>query len=196
MKLRVRVVLSMTALGLFGAAPAAEARIVTCGEVITEDTVVSNDLDCVTAGSALVIGADDVTLNLNTHTVTAEPDFDVSDGTSGIRSEGYDGVVIRNGYVDAGGGFGTGILVLGAAIESSTSQATDCIPVVRGPDTSWRSGPFGFGAALEDDRLLVGTLVLGEHLSAARHRILGNRVEWKRSSPAQQRLRATRRLRR
>jgi parallel beta-helix repeat protein len=149
--------------------------------VITEDTVVSNDLDCVTAGSALVIGADDVTLNLNRHTVTAEPDFDVSDGTSGIRSEGYDGVVIRNGYVDAGGGFGTGILVLGAGNRVVNVAATGYAAlIVRGPDNVVAGvDTFGFGAALEGDRLLVRDSRFYGRTSVGgdRQRILRNRFE-------------------
>jgi hypothetical protein len=181
MKLRVGVVLSITTLGLVGAAPAAEARVVTCGEVITEDTVVSNDLDCETAGSALVIGADDVTLNLNGHTITANPDFEVSDGTSGIRSEGYDGVVVRNGDVDATGGFGTGVLVLGAGNRVANVSVTgDAALILRGPDnTVARTTAFGFGSVLEGDRLVARDSDFYGRISVTgeRQRVLRNTFE-------------------
>jgi large repetitive protein len=178
MKLRVGVVLSMTALGLFGAAPAAEARIVTCGEVITEDTVVSNDLDCVTAGSALVIGADDVTLNLNGHTVTAEPDYNVNDGTGGILSEGNDGVVIRNGSVDTLAGFGAAILVTGANNRiANVSTAGYAALILRGPDNVVaRTTIAGFRAVLEGDRLVArdSQFEASSYLAGSRQRVVRN----------------------
>lgn len=179
MKLRVGVVLSMTALGLFGAAPAAEARIVTCGEVITEDTVVSNDLDCVTDDYALTIGADDVTLNLDGHTVTARPDLDIAEATGGLRSEQREGVVIRNGYVDALGGFGIGIFASGSRIRIANVSVTGYSALIlRGPDnTLARSTVFGIGSVLVGDFLVVRdsdllTEVAGSFVGGNRQRIL------------------------
>ncbi len=157
MKLRVGVVLSIATLGLVGAAPAAEARVVTCGEVITEDTVVSNDLDCVTDDYALTIGADDVTLNLNGHTVTARPDLDITEGTGALRIEQYDRVVIRNGYIDATGGFGIGIFAIGSGIRIANVSVTGYLALsLRGPDnTLARSTVFGIGSVLVGDRLVA-----------------------------------------
>jgi parallel beta-helix repeat protein len=76
----------------------AAAAPVSCGEIITTSTKLQNDLvDC--PGDGVVIGADNVTLDLNGHTIDglggAAP-F----GSDGIdNSGGYDNVVIKNGTV-------------------------------------------------------------------------------------------------
>jgi hypothetical protein len=92
-------------------AAAAQARTVSCGEVITQDTTVSNDLDCV--GDALSVGADDVTLNLNGHEIQARIGPTTSAGVTAIRSRDHDGVVIRNG-VAAATGLGNVVVVSGS----------------------------------------------------------------------------------
>jgi parallel beta-helix repeat protein len=81
----------------------AQARRVTCGQTITHDTTLTVDLtNC--PGDGLVIGADNITLNLNRHTIDGtvgqlpacdEPPF----GSDGIRAGGYDGLTIENGTV-------------------------------------------------------------------------------------------------
>ena len=78
---RIAVVLGIVAAAwaaspAFAAAPPAAA--VQCGQVITSDTTLANDLvDC--PGTALTIGADGVTLDLGGHLV---------DGTNAPGSEG------------------------------------------------------------------------------------------------------------
>lgn len=69
-----------------------------CGATITADTRLTADLsNC--PGDGIVIGADDITLDLNHHTL----DGDASPGTTGpnigIRNDGYDGVTIESGTV-------------------------------------------------------------------------------------------------
>ena len=81
----------------------AQATGVTCGQTITHDTTLTADLtNC--PGDGLVIGADNITLNLNRHTIDGtvtqlpacdEPPF----GSDGIRAGGYDGLTIENGTV-------------------------------------------------------------------------------------------------
>ena len=74
-----------------------------CGDTITADTTLSSDLlDCPNNG--IVIGADDITLNLNGHRIEG-------DGTEfagcvkgefcdvGVVSNGHDDVTVRNGSV-------------------------------------------------------------------------------------------------
>ncbi len=65
---------------------------VSCGEVLTRSTLVTNDLfEC--PGDGLVIGADAITVDLAGHTV---------DGVglgSGIRNDGYSLVTVKNGTV-------------------------------------------------------------------------------------------------
>ena len=78
-------------------APAANgARPVTvhCGQTVTADTKLANDLrDC--PGVGIVIGADGVTLDLNGHTVDGNGTADAE----GIQSDGHDRVAIKHGKV-------------------------------------------------------------------------------------------------
>ena len=97
-------------------APAAAAPAVTvsCGEVITVDTKLANDLvDCPRHG--IMIGAPNITLDLNGHRIDgdgvpfepcpADEPCDVGIANSGLRDgtavngEGFPGVTIKNGSV-------------------------------------------------------------------------------------------------
>ena len=70
------------------------AAAVQCGQVITSDTTLANDLvDC--PGTALTIGADGVTLDLGGHLV----DGTNASGSEGIAVDGRTGVTIRRGTV-------------------------------------------------------------------------------------------------
>jgi large repetitive protein len=95
----LRLVWSSTLILLLGWAmvfsvPPALARQVSCGAVLTEDTTLDNDLlDC--PGDGLVVGTADITVNLNGHTI----DGTRADDSAGIRNEGYNRVVIKNGVV-------------------------------------------------------------------------------------------------
>jgi large repetitive protein len=90
MRLASAVTIATAAALAFSATPAA-AEPVTCGQVITEDTTLENDLNCGVA--AIVIGASGITLDLNGHSVSA--------GDYAIVNEGHDDVTIRNGSVAA-----------------------------------------------------------------------------------------------
>lgn len=82
------------------AAPA-QAKKLSCGDVITKDTVLSNNLkNCPDDG--IVIGDDDVTLDLNGHTV------DGTGGDAGVHVDGHTDVTVKNGVVQQ---FGAGVLV-------------------------------------------------------------------------------------
>jgi parallel beta-helix repeat protein len=89
------------------------ASHVSCGEKITRDTKLDGDLvDCPNNG--IVIGADNVTLNLNGHTI--EGDGTPAAGCNprrkfcdvGVVSVGHDGVAVRGGSVRE---FDVGVLV-------------------------------------------------------------------------------------
>jgi hypothetical protein len=100
--------IAFTALMVLGSAPAFGDQV-TCGETITKDTTLDNDLiDC--PGDGIVIGADRITLDLNGHTIAGRFDnrfclYDPSTGDyddcphqDGIdNSAGHDWVVIENG---------------------------------------------------------------------------------------------------
>jgi parallel beta-helix repeat protein len=108
---RVATIASIVALAAT-LVPSAEARgtepptDVRCGETITTDTTLDSDLmSC--PGSGIVIGADNLTLDLNGHTLEG------TGGGAGIdNSAGHDGVRIEQGTVT---GFDAGILLIGAS---------------------------------------------------------------------------------
>ena len=96
--MRTHVALLATlALSAFAAAPAA-ADTLTCGAVITHDTVLDNDLFCIPPfrGTMITIAASGITLDLNGHGIS-------SMFAPGIRSEGNNRVTIRNGLVGTQG---------------------------------------------------------------------------------------------
>jgi parallel beta-helix repeat protein len=88
---------------------AADGRV-HCGDVLTEDTVLKNDLtNCRADG--LIIGADGVMVDLNGH----EIDGTDAAGSAGIRNTGHDEVIIKDGdFVGLDiGGFESGIRLRG-----------------------------------------------------------------------------------
>jgi large repetitive protein len=89
----------------------ASAQPLTCGQVITEDTTLENDLtDC--SGDGIVIGAEGITLDLNGHTVTGAPCDTVCPPNDGIdNTAGFDRVRILNGTIR---GFERNITLVGA----------------------------------------------------------------------------------
>jgi parallel beta-helix repeat protein len=109
----VAIIVAVGAVALLaaGAGPALASHIA-CGETITTDTTLDSDLiDCPNNG--IVIGADDVTLDLDGHVVDGDgtefadcPDDEFCD--FGILSVGHDGVAVRDGSVR---GFAVGVLV-------------------------------------------------------------------------------------
>jgi parallel beta-helix repeat protein len=83
------------------------ALAVECGDVLVEDTVLHHDLEC--PGDGLVIGADNITLDLGGHQLAGPATWD---GDSvGIRNDGYDSVRVLNGTVRA---FRKGIVIRGS----------------------------------------------------------------------------------
>jgi parallel beta-helix repeat protein len=99
---RAIFVLGVAGLIALGASQASASHV-SCGETITADTTLDSDLvDCPNNG--LVIDADDITLDLNGHTIDG-------DGTEfadcakdefcdvGVLNRGHDGVTVRHGSV-------------------------------------------------------------------------------------------------
>jgi parallel beta-helix repeat protein len=96
-----------------------------CGQRITTDFVLANDMTCAT--DAFVINADNVTLDLGGHTLTGpgmgpqtwpQPQLD----SVGVRTGGHTNVTIRNGKISQ---FSTGIYFVDMAksrIEDVTSE--------------------------------------------------------------------------
>jgi parallel beta-helix repeat protein len=104
---------------------AAAPQIAQCGQRITSDFVLANDMKC--GADAFVINADNVTLDLGGHTITGpgmgqqtwpQPQLD----TVGVRTGGHTGVTIRNGTISQ---FSTGIYFIDmerSRIEDITSE--------------------------------------------------------------------------
>ena len=97
-----------------GPASANQARAVRCGDTITRDTRLKNDLvNC--PGNGIVIGTDNITLDLNGHTVDGDGvvgceelytcDFGVD------NTAGHHGVTIKDGSIRE---FATAVVVIGA----------------------------------------------------------------------------------
>ena len=110
------VVLGVAGLMAFGASET-PASHVSCGDTITADTTLDNDLDCgdLSGGAppALTIGANGVTIDLNGHMVTASCTSECG-GTVVIDDRGgYDGARILNGRIRSNG-VAAGVELVGA----------------------------------------------------------------------------------
>jgi hypothetical protein len=154
---------------------AATARTVTCGEVITEDTVVDNELHC-SAGPGLVIGADGVRLNLGGHTIQTAADRLFNQGFTAIDARGHDDVVIRNGTA-SGSGFFPGIWLTGSRARIVDVTAFGAFSfTVHGTDNVLRRLG-GFQLLLSGDRATVtSSHDLVALVSGAGHRIADNQL--------------------
>lgn len=98
--------------------------IASCGQVVTEDVTLTSDLNC-SNGDGLIVGASDITINLNGYSISSgdetgsEPRTTDYDGTSGILVAGADNVAIAGlGEIT---GFSRGVTFQG----SSGGQLTD-----------------------------------------------------------------------
>ena len=166
--------LAVAGLIAFGAGQAS-ANHVSCGDEITADTALDSDLvNC--ANNGIVIGADDITLDLNGHRIdgdgTEYPGCDPKTEPCdfGIANEGHDGVTVRDGSVRE---FGIGVLVGGArenrVLNISSSSHDFFGAAVGGSSRSViRGGSFSRNIAPEGDGIgMFGS----DHI-----RIVGNQI--------------------
>ena len=103
------VMFAASALPVLGVGPAfgQTAASVQCGAVLTTNTTLTADLvNC--AGNGLVVGADDITLNLNGHTVRGDGTPASTGFDYGILVPGHRQVTVTNGSVE---GFDRGVLL-------------------------------------------------------------------------------------
>ena len=77
--------------------------VMACGSTLTKDLTLAEDLDCSgTGGSGLIIGADNIIIDGNGHTITGTygtPSVDITDPTNiqaGVKNLGYSHVTIKN----------------------------------------------------------------------------------------------------
>jgi hypothetical protein len=94
------IVLIQLMLGL----PAGSQPLIACGQTITQDTTLSEDLVCPAGdGAAIMIGASNLTLDLGGHLLQG------NGLSTGVLAVGYESVTIRNGTID---GFIDGIFLI------------------------------------------------------------------------------------
>ena len=105
MKVASRFFLGLFLLVQFGVGLSAESRAeISCGQTITEDTTLVEDLACPPGTeSAIVIGASNITLDLGGHVLSG-----YAPGT-GVFSIGHEGINIRNGTIE---GFNYGVFII------------------------------------------------------------------------------------
>jgi hypothetical protein len=153
MKGIVRVgIAAAVVVGLFGlgAAPAL-ATHVTCRQVITESVKLTNDItncppESVPFLSAPALSADDVTIDLNGHTISSGAPFGA--GARGVDNfAGYDGLTVKNGTIS---NFEYPILINGGADNTVTKM-----------DLEGRSGVVTHGVS---DLLVTKNAVRGGNL--------------------------------
>lgn len=130
------------------AAEAAPAPIV-CGQTITASTVLTADIGpC--ASDGIIIGADNITLRLNGHTISGIPG---PDNNAGIHLIGKTGVTVGGGTVTD---FGAGVAIMGGS-SNSVLQMTlrDNVGLLDG------SGDFGDGLFIQNsaDNILANSRV-------------------------------------
>ena len=89
-------------------ATAASGAVLTCGQTITQSTVLDNDLSGCT-NNGIVVGADNITLDLNGHTVAGTS---ASGDQGGVVLVGRTGVTVRNGTVR---NFDVGVVIEGGS---------------------------------------------------------------------------------
>jgi parallel beta-helix repeat protein len=145
---------------------------VSCGQVITRSTTLTRDVGPCPA-DGIIIGADDIRLNLNGHTVSGDPG--VGDGNAaGIRVPFKTGVKItghpgKSGKTGTVTGFDAGVFVNGGSKNTVENLvARDNI----GPGPDEEEGPLAPGAPSNDAVLSDGIVLF----HSAENRILNNLV--------------------
>ena len=83
-----------------------------CGQVITQNVVLTSNLNCADS-DGLIVGASDIVIDLNGHTISG-PDVDSQEKTSskvGVMIPNMNNVVVQDGTIE---GFQAGILMTGS----------------------------------------------------------------------------------
>jgi hypothetical protein len=112
------------AMAAVAAGPAAAATL-TCGTTITANLTLHHNLNCstFTTDPAITIGAANLTVNLNGHTITGPG---IGTGTSGIYDKGYNGLTITGGTIT---NFYEDVYVTGSATTSLTGLVVEHLSI-------------------------------------------------------------------
>jgi parallel beta-helix repeat protein len=191
------LVVTLTEAGAVVGVSQALAGPVSCGDTITTDTTLDGDLiDCPNNG--IIIGADDITLDLNGHTIDGDnalvdpcPENEFCD--VGVANDGHNGVRIKGGDI---GEFAFGMFLFGARRNAVSGLSTTenvlsgvllvetAHSSVRGSTSVGNAGPdSGVGITLfesHNNRIAHNTAAhnaeLGIHLIQSNHNYVGNNV--------------------
>jgi len=124
----------------------AEEPVVPCGAVITKNTKLVADVGpC--PGLGLIVGASNITLDLNGHRVSGDPQARVSPDKPGLLLRGVSRVTIMGGTVE---GFDAGVIIMGGGsntVKNLTAKDNVNYRVVTGRDSQRKDvkstdGPF------------------------------------------------------
>jgi hypothetical protein len=140
---RVAAACALATLAFTAGASPAQAATVTCGQTITVNTTVDNDLTC-PSGNGLVIGANGITLDLNGHTIAGSENIGTGGGV-GIVISGRTGATVRNGTV-------TGFKGVGVSLSGSSGVLLSDLDVSAQPFTT---GAVSVDAASSANRLVA-----------------------------------------
>lgn len=138
-RLRLSVFVAVGLLAGLGLAGEAQANHVSCGQVITQSTVLDSNIGPCT-GHGVVIGASGITLDLNGKTITGDNTRGhPGDGEdAGVRSEGMSNVVITHGIIQ--------FFDAGVAIDGGSANEVKQVTARRNQSTG--EGDFGDGIAI------------------------------------------------
>ncbi|MEP6602770.1 MAG: right-handed parallel beta-helix repeat-containing protein [Spartobacteria bacterium] len=144
------LILGAFTVGLALSASTSTAAVVTCGQTITQNTVLTNDLSGCT-NNGIIVGADNITLDLNGHSVSGTA---ASGDQAGIVLVGRTGVTVKNGTVRS---FDAGVFINGGSNNTVDSvNAIDNISYENGPLT--RGGDGIFILSSRNNRILRNTV--------------------------------------
>ncbi|CAN5139825.1 hypothetical protein BH18ACT4_BH18ACT4_02070 [soil metagenome] len=146
------------------------AATVGCGAVLTRDTTLSSDIGpCPDDG--VVVASDNITLDLNGHTISGDPFARAAEDKAGVRLRRVRGVTVQDGTVEC---FDAGVAIIGGegnVVRAITARDNVNYRVVTGrnasgEDMDWELGPFcdfGDGIAVfdSDDNLIEDNVVTG-----------------------------------
>lgn len=172
-RLRARTALTVAAMALLMGtvfAGTAAAATVTCGQVITTNTTLSNDVGpC--PGNGIIIAADNVTLDLNGHTVTGNPQARAAQGAdaqdaAGVLFRNVSNSTVRNGTIT---GFDAGVAIVGGsgnAVSNVTARDNinyrilTGVNVAPGPDTPSCDFADGIAVLNSSNNVIQGNQVI------------------------------------
>jgi parallel beta-helix repeat protein len=167
-------------------ADAALAQHVHCGQLLYSDTTLDSDLtDC--PGNGVVIRADNITLDLNGHTIDGPDDPSLRLGSAIRNGGGFDGVTVKNGTVQEfrNGAYLVGTIgntvqnltvtatSYGAYLDGTTSSTVQDLAVT---DTTYGAYLIGTTSSTVQNLTLDGTYYAIYLLSSEANRVQGNVV--------------------